>query len=181
VRVAGIDSAVGVCGWAVVERQPGAREHVVATGVFRNVRAPADVLNAAEALAAHAPDVVALEAPYVGKNPDSALVLAELLGAFRQELGRRGLHTTSVQASVWQMGILGGGRGGGLICPSSPRAARKAAAQLWARAAFRLEGPLTTDECDALGLAVWVLRTRSLPTPLSLPFPPAPRRRRRAA
>jgi Holliday junction resolvasome RuvABC endonuclease subunit len=176
VRVAAIDSAT-TSGWAVVERIGGAREAVVGHGRWRfRGRTAAEVAAAVDQLVAYQPDVVALESPYVGSNADTALVLAELLGRFRQEVERRGLPTVTTKAAVWALGILRG-----LISPASPRAARKAASVLWARRSLGIDAG--DDECDALGLAVWTLRTSLAPTTLALalPEPRGGRRRRKAA
>lgn len=171
-RVAAIDAASGLSGWAVIERLARAREAVVAHGRwrFRGRSSAVEVVAAVNELAAYKPDVVALESPYVGSNPDTALVLAEFLGRFRQQLEVAGLETITTKAAVWQIGILRG-----LITTASPRADRKAASILWARRSLGIEAD--DNVCDALGLGIWTLRTRMRPTTLALPLPPPPRRR----
>lgn len=147
--VLGIDSAE-VTGFAVVVRDPGQRERLVRHGTLP-IRTAADVGAAVTELAAAAPDVVAIEAPFVRANPATGLALATLLGRWLQEWERRGARTTTVLASTWQIGLLAG-----FIDRRSDRAARKAAAQQWARATFGVNLP--EDEADAAGIASWTLR-----------------------
>lgn len=171
-RVLGIDGATST-GWALVERQPGSREVVAETGRLRfKDRSAAEVVAAVEQLAAHKPDLCAFEGVYVGDNARTALTLAVLAGRFRQETERRGLETEVVMPGTWQLAILRG-----FIGIASNRAQRKQAAITWAKTAFGQE--LDSDRADALGLAVFTLRTRLLAQaqkPLDLPPPAKPAR-----
>lgn len=147
--VLGIDSAE-LTGIAVVARLPGQRETLVRRATIP-VRSAVDVGAAVAELASAAPDLVAIEAPFVRLNPATGLALATLLGRWLQEWERRGVRTTTVLASTWQSALLTG-----LIDRRSDRATRKAAAQRWARATFGVELP--EDEADAAGIASWAIR-----------------------
>jgi Holliday junction resolvasome RuvABC endonuclease subunit len=147
--VVGIDSAE-LTGFGVVASGPGGRERLLRHGVFK-IRTAADIERAVAELAGDRPDLVAIEAPFIGVNVTTGLTLATLLGRWLQAFESRGIPTTTVTASVWQIGVLAG-----LITVRSPRAARKAAARMWTAASYGVE--LGEDEADAAGIAAWALR-----------------------
>lgn len=144
----GIDCATAA-GWARVESGAG-QERLLGHGVL-DLKDPAKAWGLIARLAAltPAPDVVAIELPYVGKNIDTTIKLALLAGQFLQAFAPTGAVVKLVRASQWQAAVLGkfGGR---------RREEKKKAALVWARAMFRTV--LTIDEADATGLAVWAAR-----------------------
>jgi Holliday junction resolvasome RuvABC endonuclease subunit len=151
VIVLGLDSAEHT-GFAVVERAGGA-ERLLRSGA-RPIRSAADVETAVAELAAGAPDVVAVEEPFVHpRNPATGLTLARLLGRWLQALEVRGLATVTVPASMWQPGILAG------VTRVTRSAERKRAAQALVRELFGVEAG--EDEADAIAMAVWVARNAS--------------------
>jgi Holliday junction resolvasome RuvABC endonuclease subunit len=154
VIVAGIDSAE-LTGFAVVVAEPGGRERLLRHGTLK-IRKAADVERAVAELAGDRPDLVAIEAPFIGVNVTTGLTLATLLGRWLQSWETRGVPTTTATASVWQTGVLSG-----LITPCSNRAERKAACRTWCKATFSGETRgvnLTEDEADAIGLATFAVR-----------------------
>lgn len=96
--------------------------------------------------------VVALELPFLGKNPHVLEVLARLCGQWEHACAMCGLESVLVRAKTWQTAILRG-----LITTSSKREQCKRAAQMWCKATFGLE--LEEDEVDATAIATWALRT----------------------
>lgn len=146
----GIDCAT-TTGWAIVERVAG-RETLKGHGLL-NLKRP-DPWNPVAWLALQSrplggpgPDVVAIELPWLGKNPHTLEVLARYCGRFEQAFA--GVPTRLVSASEWQSKILG--RFGG-----KKREGLKRAAVLWAKGSFGVE--VSEDEADAIGLAVFALR-----------------------
>lgn len=84
-RILGVDPGTRVAGWGVIELR-GTATTLVAHGAIRT-RGPAMSVRLREvgeglraALVAHAPHVVAVETPYVGKSPQSALVVGMARG-----------------------------------------------------------------------------------------------------
>jgi Holliday junction resolvasome RuvABC endonuclease subunit len=148
-RVLGLDSAERT-GFALVAREPGGRERLLRHGCLTAITA-SHVEAAVAELAGEAPDLVAIEAPFVKVNASTGLVLATLLGRWLQEWERRGTRTTTVLASTWQISLLAG-----LIGRASVREARKAAARSWTKAIYGAE--LSEDEADAACIAGWALR-----------------------
>ena len=147
--VLGIDSAE-LTGFALVSKGPGASERLLRHGTM-HIRTAADVEAAVAEFAPHAPDVVAVEAPFVRANAATGLTLAVLLGRWLQEWERRGATAVTVLASTWQIALLTG-----LIDGRSKRDQRKRAARTWAQAAFGED--LSEDEADAACIASWALR-----------------------
>ena len=158
--VIGIDSAE-LSGLAVVARDPGARERVVYSAVA-TVTTAADVEAIVHQLAAHAPDLVVVEEPWVHpRMPLAGLVLARLCGRWLQALETRGLTTVTIPASMWQPGLLGGPKG--LLGARATRPQRKAAAQTWVRSVFGIDA--TEDQADAICMATYALRNASRTAP----------------
>jgi Holliday junction resolvasome RuvABC endonuclease subunit len=146
----GIDCAT-TTGWAIVERK-GGRETLRGHGILK-LNTP-HVWNPIAWLALQArpwggpwPDVVAIELPWLGKNPHTLEVLARYCGRFEQAF--TSTPTRLVKASEWQSKILG--RFGG-----KKRAGLKRAAVLWVKGTFGVD--VSDDEADAIGLAVYALR-----------------------
>lgn len=145
----GIDCAT-TTGWAIVERVAG-RETLKGHGLINLKRS--DPWNPITQLANESmriegePDVVAIELPWLGKNPHTLEVLARYCGRFEQAFA--GTPTRLVRASEWQSKILGkfGGK---------KRAQLKRAVVLWVKGSFGVD--VSEDEADAIGLAVYALR-----------------------
>ena len=86
VRVVGIDPGLAATGWAVIDPGPG-RPEVIACGTIRTT--PADdaasrlvkiARGLRDAIAAHAPQVAAVEQALVARSPQSALSLGQARG-----------------------------------------------------------------------------------------------------
>jgi Holliday junction resolvasome RuvABC endonuclease subunit len=151
----GIDCATK-SGWALVEQAKGG-ERLVEYGVLDLDRP--DAWNPVAWLALHCRagftptlklDAVAIELPWLGKNPHTLEVLARLCGRFEQAFEPSGADIRVVRAVEWQTAILG--RFGG-----KTRAGLKLAAVAWAKGTFGVSLP--SDAADAAGLAVFALRT----------------------
>jgi Holliday junction resolvasome RuvABC endonuclease subunit len=154
VLVLGIDSAFVRTGWALLERE-GLQERLIAHGLLE--ACDADVVNEFAGRMATGPrtiNLVVIEDAYLGENVDTLKSLSRLVGRWQQAFEALGLKTRLVMADVWQRGLLTG-----LITAKTERDGRKKAAQLWAQATFG--EALHTDEADAVGLGVWVLRQRA--------------------
>jgi Holliday junction resolvasome RuvABC endonuclease subunit len=97
------------------------------------------------------PDAVAIEMPWLGKNPHTTIRLATLCGQFLQAFGPVA-QTEVIRATEWQSRVLGrlGGR---------TRDQLKPAAVMWALGQFKVR--LREDEADAAGIAVHLLRKRA--------------------
>jgi Holliday junction resolvasome RuvABC endonuclease subunit len=146
----GIDCAT-TTGWAIVERT-GGRETLRGHGIIKfntpHVWKPiAWLALQARPWGGPWPDVVAIELPWLGKNPHTLEVLARYCGRFEQAF--TSTPTRLVKASEWQSKILG--RFGG-----KKRAGLKRAAVLWVKGTFGVD--VSDDEADAIGLAVYALR-----------------------
>ncbi|HJX54591.1 MAG TPA: hypothetical protein VJ801_17625 [Polyangia bacterium] len=150
----GIDCATRT-GWALVESARG-RERLLECGVLDLARP--DAWNPVAWLALHcrapkpAPDVVAIELPWMGKNAHTLEVLARLCGRFEQAFEAQGCPVVLVRAKTWQTAILTG-----LITTTSKREQCKRAARTWCKATFGVD--LDEDRADAVGIATWALRT----------------------
>ena len=144
-------------GWGVVESVCG-HEHPLEHGTIDAAKlTPAELCQAIDrvldlsACNSHNDVVVALELPFLDKNPHVLEVLARLCGQWEHACAMRGLETVLVRASQWQAAILTG-----LITTTSKREQRKRAARMWVKSTF---GVVTSeDECDAIALGTWACR-----------------------
>jgi len=144
-----------VTGWGVVEGS--ARRAVAAEfGCLRPARGPsrAHVLaslsdQVATLLERVAPDVVAVETPFAGRHPQSALALAEARGAILAVLGRWGGAVVEYEPAKVKAAVVGYGR------------AEKQQVGFIVRHAFGLEAPPPADAADALAVALCHLRCGS--------------------
>ncbi len=96
-RCLGVDPGSLACGWAVVERA-GSRLTLLEAGVIRNTRGEAFDQRAllihrrlGEAIAAHRPDFMAVESPFVEKNAATALKLGQIRGGILLTAALHGL------------------------------------------------------------------------------------------
>jgi Holliday junction resolvasome RuvABC endonuclease subunit len=152
----GIDCATRT-GWAVVESVCG-REHPLEHGIVDASKlTPAELCQAMDrvlnlsACNGHNDVVVALELPFLDKNPHVLEVLARLCGQWEHACAMRGLDAVLVRASRWQPAILTG-----LIDTHSKREQRKRAARMWCKATYGVD--LSDDESDAAAIATWACR-----------------------
>ena len=146
-------------GWGVVESVCG-HEHPLDHGTIDAAKlTPAELCQAIDrvldlsACNSHNDVVVALELPFLDKNPHVLEVLARLCGQWEHACAMRGLETVLVRASQWQAAILTG-----LITTTSKREQRKKAAQMWCKATYGLD--LDEDSADGVAIATWACRIR---------------------
>jgi Holliday junction resolvasome RuvABC endonuclease subunit len=98
------------------------------------------------------PNVVAIECPWLGKDPHALEVLARLCGRFEQAFEAAGCQVVVVKAQQWQCAVLAG-----LMNRTSKRAQRKRASKMWCLATYGVD--LDEDRSDAAALATWAART----------------------
>lgn len=141
----GIDAATKT-GWAQVERANG-RETLLDWGVL-NLKTQSWFKIHKLAREHTSQNVVAIELPWLGKDPHAMGVLARICGRFEQEFEVGGAIVRVIQASIWQSKMLGNTRMG--------RDALKRLAVAWCRS--NLGVTLPQDAADAAMLAVYALR-----------------------
>lgn len=148
----GIDAATKT-GWAKVERVDG-REKLLDWGVLdfkkfeREPWNPPAFLDLRCRAPAGVPDVVAIELPWLGRDPHALEVLARICGRFEQVFGPRCSDVRVVRAVQWQSKMLGNTRMG--------RGALKRLAVAWCKS--KLGAKLPQDAADAAVMAVYVMR-----------------------
>lgn len=149
-RVLGIDPGMTRCGIGVVDGMPGRALHLVhvevvrtppAEEVGRRLLAQADAI--AGAIAAHRPDVVAVERVFSQANVRTAMGTAQVAGLAIVAATRAGLpvalHTpTEVKAAVTGSGSAGKAQVGAMV----------------SRLLRLPEAPRPADAADALALAI---------------------------
>ena len=146
-RIIGIDPGLKQAGWGVIERH-GARLLHVANGVVTPGAGPLGERLArlhaglAAAIAAHAPDVAAIEKTLVNTDPAGALLRGQARGVALLALARAGLPTAEFAPNAVKKAVVGSGR------------AQKA--QIAAMVAMLLPGARATahDAWDALAIAI---------------------------
>lgn len=141
----GIDAATKT-GWAQVERANG-RETLLDWGVL-NLKKLAWREIQTLAREHTSQQVVAVELPWLGKDPHAMGVLARICGRFEQAFEPGGADVRVIQASQWQSKMLGNVRMG--------RDALKRLAIMWCHA--NLGAKLPEDAADAAVMAVYALR-----------------------
>lgn len=115
-RVLGVDPGTGVVGWGVVELR-GAGYARIASGAWRLGRAtrplPERLRDLHERLDAaireHAPDRLALESAYFGRNAASALRLGEARGVVLMTAAQRGLAVEELPPASVKRRVAGAG------------------------------------------------------------------------
>ena len=112
--VLGFDPGTVVTGFAVLEK--GHPSRLLEVGIVRPKRGlPIEqrleqiFLRACELIEAHSPDIVAVEDPFVGKNPNSALVLGQARGVLLLAAARGGLPVASYSPRAVKASIVGRG------------------------------------------------------------------------
>lgn len=115
VRVLGVDPGSRATGWALVVAD-GNRYHLEASGVVRprgdeRQARLADLSRLmSEVVAVRSPDCAAVESPFAGVNPKSALSLAESRGVILAVLGCNDLAVSSYTPAEIKSAIVGNGR-----------------------------------------------------------------------
>ena len=148
-RVIGVDPGTRLLGWGVVERS-GTRQWHVAHGVVAPPLAGAfadrlvfidDALG--EIVAAHGPDVAAVESIFFSKDAQSAAKLGHARGVVLLVAARHGLQVFEYSPLEVKRGIVGYGR------------AEKSQVQDMVHLLLRLpERPTPDDAADALAVAI---------------------------
>lgn len=149
-RVLGIDPGTAVTGYGVVEpaaRRPG---RLVECGVLRTAPRAAlperlRVLHAgvAELLAAHRPDVVAVEDIFYAKNVRSSLTLGHARGVILLAAAEAGVQVAEFPPAVVKRAVVGRGR------------ATKAQVGYMVQQLLRLEQPpVPADAADGVAVAL---------------------------
>jgi crossover junction endodeoxyribonuclease RuvC len=150
VRVLGVDPGLTRCGIGVVDGAPGRQLHLVHVEVIRTpsdapvherLLAQADAI--AAAIAAHAPDAVAVERVFSQHNVRTVMGTAQVAGLAIVAAARAGLpvalHTPSeVKAAVTGSGTAGKAQVGAMV----------------SRLLRLAEAPRPADAADALALAI---------------------------
>jgi crossover junction endodeoxyribonuclease RuvC len=114
-RVLGIDPGSAATGWALVAGS-GTRAALVEAGVIRprgedRTSRLADLARRFEAVLARCePDEVAVETPFTGRNPRSAMVLAEARGVLLAVVGSAGLAAADYTPAEVKSAVVGHGR-----------------------------------------------------------------------
>lgn len=114
-RVIGIDPGLRRTGWGVVTLS-GGRLAFVASGVCGlsggalGARLLAIREGVAAAIAAHGPDVAAIERTFVNADPAGALVLGQARGAAMVALAEAGLEIAEYAPNAVKKGVVGAGR-----------------------------------------------------------------------
>lgn len=168
-RVLGIDPGTIKMGWSVVELRDRSISHV-AGGTLRPPRRAAlaqrlgVLLGALEGLLdEHEPAAVAVEAAFVGRNPQTALALGQARGLPIAVASRHGLSVHEFPPSVVKRAVSGSGR------------ASKQQVRLMVQQLLQTPERFAEDHADAAAVAVTALRV------LHGPAEARERGRRRAA
>lgn len=146
-RILGIDPGSRATGFGVVEQQAGRLVHVVHGTLRPRGDSPAlrlhDLHDAlCGVIAAHRPEVAAVEQIYVARGARSALVLGQARGAVLSALGAAGLVVHEYTASQVKQAVTGSGR------------AAKLQVKTMVRRLLALERVPAADAADALAVAI---------------------------
>jgi crossover junction endodeoxyribonuclease RuvC len=157
-RVLGIDPGSRYCGFGIVEDADGTRVRhlghgVLALGEGRPIEERLRDLHAGlcREIAAHRPDVVAVEDVFHAHNARSALVLGQARGVALLAAAQAGARVRSFPPSVIKMAVTGSGRA------EKEQVGRMVSALL----GIALEGRL--DASDALAAAICGVLRRNAP------------------
>lgn len=160
-RILGVDPGTRTLGYGLVDRTPGPRGPVLAYVECGLVRTPEGapmlerlrVIGEAlgEIIEELAPDEVALELAFYGRNAQSALKLGQARGAIMLLVAQRGLPLAEYAPSQVKQVVVGHGR------------ATKEDVQQRVRLLLRMKREPATDAADALAIAL-CHGTRSMQT-----------------
>jgi len=146
-EVLGIDPGSAATGWAFVVRD-GNRYTVTSAGVLRpkgaeRVSRLGDLARElGRLLETHRPTEAAVETPFSGRNPRSAIALAEARGVILGELGRRDIPVRGYSPAEVKKSIVGTGR------------AEKAQIVFMVRRLLNLASDPAVDAADAMAIAL---------------------------
>jgi crossover junction endodeoxyribonuclease RuvC len=148
-RVLGIDCGTERTGFGVIDSD-GVTHSIVATGVIRTgpkepfaERLQEIAHGLREIMAAHVPEVVAVEEVFHSVNPKSALKLAHVRGVALLTAAEAGLPVGEYSPMEVKMSVVGYGR------------AEKSQVQLMVRSLLKIDGEFASaDASDALAVAI---------------------------
>lgn len=152
-RVLGVDPGSAATGWALI-RADGNRRQLESHGVVRprgreRAERLADLDRRFSAVVSDiAPDFAAVESPFSGRNPKSALSLAECRGVILAALGRHGVATWSYPPAEIKSAIVGHGT-----------ALKQQVAYMVTRL-LSLDSVPPADAADAMAVALTHLQTK---------------------
>ncbi len=113
-RVLGVDPGTRVAGWGVVQVK-GNANRLVAAGAIRTrgktmaLRLAEVRAGLAEVIATHEPTVVAVETPFIGKSPKSALAVGMARAAAMIAAGDAGLEVHEYPPATVKKAVVGRG------------------------------------------------------------------------
>ncbi len=154
-RVLGIDPGSRVTGFGIVEGGRGRARYVV-SGCLRLGRGPLAARlrqifhDMSEVVARYRPEVVAVEAVFVHRNPASALVLGQARGVAIAAAVAAGLPLVEYSPSQVKQAVVGTGR------------AEKLQVQAMVQRLLALEGAPQADAADALAVALCHLHRQGM-------------------
>lgn len=160
-RVLGIDPGTRVTGWGVVETT-GNRTRLVACGALRLVHGEiaGRLLELRDGLrrvvAEHGPAAVALERPFLGKNPNSALTVGMARGVAMLAASDAGLPVHEYTPAVVKKAVVGNGN-----------ASKHQVAQMVRVILGLAAAPEPPDATDALAIALAEAHRAGLRDPLA--------------
>lgn len=147
--VIGIDPGISNTGYGVVERRDGTLLALDGGVIATSPQTPLELRLARiaerveELIGEHAPDAMAIESIYFGKNAETAFLVGQARGAVVAAAGRRRLAVTSYTPQQIKLAVCGSG------------AAGKQQVQRMISALLNLPGPLPPDHAaDALAVGV---------------------------
>ncbi len=156
-RILGVDPGSSATGWAVVERR-GRRLHLAASGVIRSEKGSraerlARLSGALrEVVGTWSPEAVAVETPFIGRYPKSAIQLAESRGAILAVIGEAGIPVGDYSPAQVKMAVVGFGGAG------------KEQVVYMVRRLLGLDDDPPTDAADAMAVALAHIQTAPLRT-----------------
>ena len=154
-RVMGVDCGSQYTGFAIVEQASGEELHCVAMGAIRlSTHDPLEVRllrifqELSELIAAHHPEVVAIEDVFYAANAKSALKLGHVRGVAMLAAAQAGLPVAAYAPLSIKSAVVGYGR------------AEKSQVQMMVTRLLKLETvPQPADVADALAIAICHLHT----------------------
>jgi len=147
-RVMGLDPGLRRTGWGIVSARSGRLRHVASGVVESDPKAPLAERLAAlfvglqAVIAAHAPDVAAVEETLVNRNGRATLKLGQARGVALLAPARAGLVVAEYAPTAVKKALVGGGR------------AEKAQVEAMVRLLLPDADPRGADAADALAVAV---------------------------
>lgn len=149
-RVLGIDPGTSVTGYGVVDRTGARRGQLVECGIIRTHDRrglPGRLVEIyggiQDLIERHAPDTLALEGVFYGKNVRSALTLGQAHGVVLLLAEQSGLEIALYAPAVVKKTVVGNGR-----------AAKRQVAQMVAQLLALQQAPSPTDAADGVAIAL---------------------------